>query len=122
VFTIGAPSLLKCVLGPYLVKLERKQGKNNIENAGCGHYETDLGAFAKEFAAARTGRFVGGAAPGHPDVSLYGFLAGFLACGAPIAQKFVDAGDLGDWLAGMQEHIPLALCFQKPGKEGYTAE
>lgn len=114
------PGCLACILvpnvvGPKMVKVEREQGEFNIKNSGCGHYKVPIEEWAKEFAAARKGVFFGGEKPAHPDVSLYGYLAGFIYAQAPIADKFISAGGLEDWLAAMQKEIPIDNCFVKGG-------
>ena len=107
--------LVPNVVGPKMVKVESDQGKHNIAHSGCGHYEKPVGEFAKEFAAARAGVFFGGDKPAHPDISLYGYLAGFLYAGAPIANTFIKAGGLEEWLEAMQKLVPLDSCFVKGG-------
>jgi glutathione S-transferase len=102
--TIGAPSFLTFILGPYLRRLETNQGKFNIANSGLGHKEIQELDFAKDFKAAMKGNkfFLGNDAPGHVDLSFYGLMAGFLYADCDIANDLMEQADLVAWVDAMK--------------------
>jgi hypothetical protein len=113
--TIGAPSFISCILGPYLRRLETGQGKFNIANSGLGHKEIQELDFAKDFKAGMNGNkfFLGNDAPGHVDLSFYGLMAGFLYADCDIANDLMEQADLGAWVDAMKEVVPLESLFPK---------
>jgi hypothetical protein len=113
--TVGAPWFLSWVVGAFLKNLEIGQGKNNIANSGLGHKEIQELDFAKDFKTAMKGNkfFESNEAPGHVDLSFYGFLAGFLYADCKIATDLVEQADLGSWVDAMKELVPLESLFPK---------
>lgn len=113
VATVGAPAILKWLIGPMLKGLEQKQARHNIATTGLGHREGDEVAFARDFKSSMKGRFHNGATPGHVDLSFYGFLAGYIYAGCPIATKMIAVSELGPWVDAMQTVVPLSALFGK---------
>lgn len=116
VATIGAPSMMKWLIGPMLKRMERKQAHHNIATAGLGHREGDEVAFARDFKNSMQGVFHSGDEPGHVDLSFYGFLAGYLYAGSPIATRMVAKAGLEQWVARMKKVVPLETLFPKARK------
>lgn len=113
VATIGAPSMMKWLIGPMLRRMERKQAHHNIATAGLGHREGDEIAFARDFKTSMRGAFHAGAEPGHVDLSFYGFLAGYLYARSPIATRMVAEAGLEQWVAKMKAVVPLEKLFPR---------
>jgi hypothetical protein len=113
VATIGAPSMMKWLIGPMLKRMETKQARHNIATTGLGHREGDEVAIARDFKQSMRGKFHGGTEPGHVDLSFYGFLAGYLYAGSPIATKMVAQAGLEPWVAKMKKVVPLETLFAK---------
>jgi hypothetical protein len=113
VATVGAPSMMKWLIGPMLKRMERKQARHNIATTGLGHREGDEIAFACDFKQSMRGKFHGATAPGHVDLSFYGFLAGYLYAGSPIATNMVAQAGLEPWVAAMKKVVPLETLFPK---------
>jgi hypothetical protein len=113
VATIGAPSMMKWLIGPMLKRMERKQARHNIATTGLGHRERNEVAIALDFKQSMPGKFHGGTEPGHVDLSFYGFLAGYLYAGSPIATKMVAQAGLEPWVAAMKKVGPLETLFAK---------
>jgi hypothetical protein len=113
VATVGAPSMMKWLIGPMLKRMERKQARHNIATTGLGHREGDEIAFARDFKQSMRGKFHGATAPGHVDLSFYGFLAGYLYAGSPIATNMVAQAGLEPWVAAMKKVVPLETLFPK---------
>lgn len=111
VATVGAPSMMKWLIGPMLKRMERKQALHNIATTGLGHREGDERAIARDFKRSMAGVFHGGSAPDHVDLSLYGFLAGYLYAGSPMAKRMVAEADLGSWVTAMKTVVPLQSLF-----------
>jgi len=113
VATIGAPSMMKWLIGPMLKRMERKQAHHNIATTGLGHREGDEVAFARDFKQSMRGTFHNGTKPGNVDLSFYGFLAGYLYAGSPIATNMVAQAGLEPWVAAMKKVVPLEALFPK---------
>jgi hypothetical protein len=115
VAAVGAPWFLTWIIGPYLRRLEEGQGKNNIANSGLGHKEIQELDFARDFKTAMKGNkfFQGNDAPGHVDLSFYGFLAGYLYANCKMASDLVEQAELGSWVDAMKELVPLESLFPK---------
>lgn len=113
VATIGAPSMLKWLIGPMLKRMERKQARHNIATLGLGHREGDEVAFAQDFKKSMRGIYHNGEEPGHVDLSFYGFLAGYLFAKSPIATRMVTMAGLESWVAAMEKVVPLQKLFPK---------
>ncbi|WP_320823680.1 hypothetical protein [Reinekea sp.] len=113
VATVGAPWLMKWLIGPVLKRLEQKQARHNIAHVGLGHKEVDEIAFARDFKQSLRGPFHQGDRPGHVDLSFYGFLAGYLYADCPIATDLIRQTGLQQWLDSMTSLIPLASLFPK---------
>ncbi|MFT7107475.1 MAG: hypothetical protein ACJAVT_001998 [Yoonia sp.] len=103
VATVGAPAMIKWLIGPMLKRMERKQARHNM-------------AFARDFKRAMRGKFHAGTAPGHGDLSFYGFLAGYLYAGSPIAANMVMQAGLDPWVSAMKKIVPLEMLFPKTTK------
>jgi|GEM_PF-2975333 hypothetical protein len=116
VATVGAPAMIKWLIGPMLKRMERKQARHNIATSGLGHREGDEVAFARDFKRAMRGKFHAGTAPGHGDLSFYGFLAGYLYAGSPIAANMVTQANLEPWVSAMKKIVPLETLFPKTTK------
>ena len=69
---------MKWRVGFMFNRLEAKQACNNIKNVGLGHREIDEVAIATKFKAEMQGKYYHGDTSGHVDLSLYGFLSGYL--------------------------------------------
>ena len=113
VATVGAPALMKWLIGPMLARMERKQARHNISTSGLGHREGDELAIARDFKSSMKGRFHKGEIPGHVDLSFYGFLSGYLYANCPIAARMVADAQLGAWVEAMQTVVPLSALFGK---------
>ena len=111
VATVGAPSVMKWLIGPMLARMERKQARHNIATTGLGHREGDEIAFARDFKRSMRGKFHGGTEPGHVDLSFYGFFAGYLHAGSPIAANMVKQAGLEPWVSAMKKVVPLETLF-----------
>jgi hypothetical protein len=116
VATVGAPWMMKWLVGPILKRMERKQARHNIAATGLGHREGDEIIFARDFKRSMRGKFHGGTEPGHVDLSFYGFLAGYLYAGSPIATNMVAQAGLNPWVAAMKKVVPLETLFAKTAK------
>lgn len=111
VATVGAPSFMKWLIGPMLKRMEQKQARHNIKTTGLGHREGDEVAIARDFKASMGGNFYHGDTPGHVDLSLYGFLAGYLYADCPIAANMINNAGLETWVAAMKTVVPLEALF-----------
>ena len=116
VTTVGAPSMMKWLIGPILARMERKQARNNIATSGLGHREGNEITIARDFKRSMQGKFHGGTEPGHVDLSFYGLLAGYLYAGSPIATRMVAEAGLEQWVARMKKVVPLKTLFPKSRK------
>jgi hypothetical protein len=112
VATVGAPWLMKWLIGPVLKRLEQKQARHNIAYVGLGHQEADELGFARDFKQTMKGRFHNGDQPGHVDLSFYGFLAGYLYADCPIATNLIQQAGLAQWVESMNQLVPLASLFR----------
>ncbi|MGY8863844.1 MAG: hypothetical protein ACKVJ2_14605, partial [Pseudomonadales bacterium] len=52
-----------------------------------------------------------GDAPGHVDLSFYGFLAGYLYADCPISTNMISKAGLEAWVAKMNSIMPLDTLF-----------
>ena len=94
-------------------RLEVKQVRNNIKNDGLGYRENDEVAIATKFKAEMQRKYYHGDTPGHVDLSLYGFLSGYLYADCPWAKRMVNAGDLTAWVDAITQVVPLETLFSK---------
>jgi hypothetical protein len=116
VATVGAPAMMKWLIDPMLMRMERKQARHNIATSGLGHREGDEMAFARDFKRAMRGKFHAGTEPGHADLSFYGFLAGYLHAFSPIAANMVTQTGLESWVSAMKKVVPLEKLYPKATK------
>ncbi|MGF1741360.1 hypothetical protein L4C34_09830 [Vibrio profundum] len=112
VATLGAPKFLKWLVGPKLKSMERKQAHHNIKTTGLGHREGDEVRVARDFKSSMRGQFHAGDAPGHVDLSLYGFLAGYLHGDCKIVHNMIEKAGLEKWVADMKRVVPLEKLFE----------
>lgn len=114
VATIGAPSMMKWLIGPMLKRMETNQARHKIATTDLGHREGDEIAFARDFKRSIRGKFHGGTQPGHVDLSFYGFLAGYLYAASPIAAHMITEAGLEPWVAAMKRVFRWKRCSRKP--------
>ena len=87
-----------------------------ILNLQRDHKEVDEVELAKDFKKSMKGKYhAGDDAPGHVDLSFYGFLAGYLYSKCPIFENLVDKAELTEWVDLMNKVVPLEDLFPKEG-------
>ncbi|KAL3925186.1 MAG: hypothetical protein SGILL_000578 [Bacillariaceae sp.] len=105
------PRILFYPIGWFLKNLESKQAHANIA-LGIGHKEGDTLHIFKQFSAERKGKtFHNGETVGHVDLSLYGFLSGYLFSKSKYVAKVLEDANLQDWVAAMQKELSLEKVF-----------
>lgn len=105
------PRLLFYPIGWYIRNLEKKQAKANIA-MGIGHQEGDLIKIFKQFSNERKGKtFHNGDKVGHADLSLYGFLSGYLFSKSTFVAKLLKDANLQGWADAMQKELSLKKVF-----------
>ena len=109
--TMGIPGFVRHVVGPLFQGMERKQALRNIATSGLGHVEVDEAEIARDFKSSMKGRFHNGDTAGHVDLSLYGFLAGYILARSPIALKLIADAGLQDWVDSMDQIVPMHSLF-----------
>lgn len=109
--TEGMPRLMYYPIGWFIRNLESKQAKANIA-LGIGHKEGNALEIFQQFNKERKGKpFQNGDTVGHVDLSLYGFLSGYIFSESKYVAKLLKDADMEDWVVAMKKELSLDKVF-----------